>query len=57
METYKKACTHNRYMEKREHELKIYLTEEEKQQIKEKAEETGLQLSSYGRMKVLGEMA
>ena len=44
-------------MEKREHELKIYLTEEEKQQVKQKAEATGLQLSSYGRMKVLGEHA
>jgi len=35
--------------------VKIYMTEKEKQKIKEIADEKGQQLSSYGRLKLLGE--
>jgi hypothetical protein len=42
-------------MGNREEMVKIYLTEDEKQQIKNIAEKKGLQLSSYGRMQILGE--
>jgi 16S rRNA U516 pseudouridylate synthase RsuA-like enzyme len=42
-------------MGNREEMVKIYLTEDEKKQIKSIAEKKGLQVSSYGRMQILGE--
>ena len=35
--------------------IKVYFTEDEKDEVEDRADEKGQQLSSYGRMKILGE--
>ena len=41
--------------ENREKMVKIYMTEKEKQKVEQEADDKGQQLSSYGRLKLLGE--
>lgn len=55
MVTYIKTCFHIGNMAKREEMVKVYMTEDQKEEVQERAESKDLTISSYARTKILGE--